>query len=396
MHFVIVGNGVAGITAAQAIQKSRPDADITVYSLEPYLYYPRPKLWDFLSGKISLEALYFHPREWYEERGIKVHLGVSVTEIDRRAKKVRLSTGAADAYDRLLLANGGLPFVPPIENVGVEGVFTLRNIDDALAIREYAARARTAVVIGGGLLGLESARGLKDLGLEVTVLEFFSWLLPKQLDEQGSEVLARQIEGMGIRTITGAMSEAIEGDGRAAGVRLKDGRHVPGDIVLVSAGVRPDVGLASAAGLQVERGVVVNEHLQTSDPIVYAAGDVAEFAGHVYGIIPAAVEQGRAAGTNMAGGDVTYTGTVPSNTLKVVGIDLTTIGTFNAPDDEYREYRVRDLEKGIYKKLVVNQNRLTGAILLGLPKEVLRISRLVRQAEPLEEPVEALLEVENT
>ena len=396
MHLVIVGNGVAGITAAQAIQKSRPDADITVYSLEPYLYYPRPKLWDFLSGKLSLEELYFHPQEWYEERGIEVHLGVSVTEIDRRAKKVRLSTGAADAYDRLLLANGGLPFVPPIENAGVEGVFTLRNIDDALAIREYAARARTAVVIGGGLLGLESARGLKDLGLEVTVLEFFSWLLPKQLDEQGSEVLARQIEGMGIRTITGAMSEAIEGDGHATGVRLKDGRFVPGDIVLVSAGVRPDVGLAGAAGLQVDRGVVVNEHLQTSDPVVYAAGDVAEFAGHVYGIIPAAVEQGRAAGTNMTGGNVTYAGTVPSNTLKVVGIDLTTIGTFNAPGDEYREYRVRDIEKGIYKKLVVNQNRLAGAILLGLPKEVLRISRLVRQAEPLEEPVEALLEMEST
>jgi nitrite reductase (NADH) large subunit len=392
MRLVIVGNGVAGINTVLTVSKNRPDADITVYSEERYLYYPRPKLWDFLSGKISLEQLYFYPQSWYDERGIKVHLGRSVKEIKPGDKTVTLDNGQSAPYDCLLLATGSLASVPPIENVKCPGVFTLRSVDDALAIRKYAGGARAAVVIGGGLLGLESARGLKDLGLEVTVVEFFPWLLPKQLDQQGAVVLNKKFEGMGIQVVTGAASQAIEGDGRATGVLLKDGRHLPGELVLISTGVRCHTALAVAAGLKVNRGVIVDEHLRTDGPDIYAVGDVAEFDGRSYGIIPAAIEQARIAGANIAGQvNEAYRGTVPSNTLKVVGVDLTTVGTFNAPNESYQEHRFLDPDKGIYRKFVVNENRIVGAILLGVPKEVVSTLKLIREAQPLSVPIESLL-----
>jgi nitrite reductase (NADH) large subunit len=395
MRLVIIGNGVAAINTAQAVLKNMPDTDIAVYSEEPYLYYPRPKLWEFLPGKLTLEQLYFHPAEWYEDRGINVHLGTPVAEIRPADESVVLHDGQAVSYDRLLLANGGIPFIPPIENVAYEGVFTLRTVEDALAIRAYAGEVSAAVVIGGGLLGLESARGLKELGLEVTVIEVAPWLLPRQLDRDGAAVLNRTFEDMGIKTVTGSICQAIEGEGRVAGIRLKDGRHISGELVLVSAGIRSNTTLASAAGLVVNRGVVVNEHLQTSDPLIYAAGDVIEFQETSYGIIPAAVEQARIAGDNLSDQtDVVYKGTISSNTLKVVGISLTTVGTFSAPDDSYQEYRVSDPARGVYKKIVVKDNKLVGAILLGFPQEMARITKLVRQEKPLEGPVEDLLQMD--
>ena len=394
MHLVVIGNGVAAINAAQAVLKNKPDTDITVYSEEPYLYYPRPKLWDFLPGKLTLEQLDFHPAEWYEERGINIRLGTPVAEIRPADKSVVLPGGQTVSYDRLLLANGGIPFIPPIENVACEGVFTLRTIDDALAIRAYAGDVSSAIVIGGGLLGLESARGLKDLGLEVTVVEVAPWLLPRQLDDEGAAVLKRAFEDMGIKTVTGSICQAIEGEGRVAGIRLKDGRHLSGELVLLSAGIRCNTALASAAGLDVNRGVVVNERMQTSDPLIYAAGDVIEFQEKCYGIIPAAIEQAQVAGANLSGqSDMVYQGTIPSNTLKVVGISLTTVGTFSAPDESYQEYRASDPERGLYKKMVVKDNKLVGATLMGFPQEMARITKLVRQERPLEDSVEDLLQL---
>ena len=394
MHVVIIGNGVAAINTARAVLNHQPTADVTVFSEEPYLYYPRPKLWDFLPGKLSLDDLYFYPASWYEEHGIDVHLGQKVTAIDPEGRSVTLSNGQAVRYDRLLLANGGFPFVPPIENAGNAGVFTLRNIADALAIRAYAEQAQSALVIGGGLLGLESARGLRDLGLAVTVIEIAPWLLPKQLDQAGANVLMRTFESMGIRTITEAICQEIDGEDRATGVFLKDKQRISGELILISAGIRCDTALAVNAGLQVNRGVVVNEHMQTSAPDIYAAGDVCEFHGRCYGIIPAAIEQARVAGANLGGQtDVRYAGTIPSNTLKVAGIDLTSVGVINPPDESYQEFRASDPAQGRYKKLVVKDNKLVGAILLGFPKEMPRIASLIRQETPLEVPVEELLHI---
>lgn len=394
MRLVIIGNGVAAINTAHTVLKAQPDTDITVFSEEPYYYYPRPRLWEFLPGKISLEQLYFYPPDWYEQRGIDVRLGTPVARIAPADRSVVLQNGQEVAYDCLLLANGGLPFIPPIQNVTCPGVFSLRNVKDALAIRAYAERVRSVVVIGGGLLGLESARGLKELGLEVTVVEVAPWLLPRQLDEQGAAVLRQTFDDMGIKTMTGVVSQAIEGEKQASGVLLKDGRSIPGELILVSAGVRSDTALAVAAGLQVNRGVVVDEHMRTSDPNIYAAGDVIEFQERGYGIIPAAIEQARVAGASLSGqSEPVYRGTIPSNTLKVVGISLTTVGAINAPDGNYREYRMSDPTKGLYKKLVVNDNKLIGAILMGFPKEMARVTRMVREQEPLTSSVEELLKI---
>lgn len=394
MRLAIVGNGVAGVTTASTAAKTQPDSEIVIYSEESYLYYPRPKLWDFLCGKLSLDQLYFYPQEWYDQRNIRVRLGTKVSAIRPNAKLVVLADGATEPYDRLVLANGSTPFVPPMENVTAPGVFTLRNVQDALAIQEYARNAQRAIVIGGGLLGLESARGLKDLGLDVTVVEFFPWLLPRQLDEQGARVLASKFEKMGIHTITNAVTQSILGDQRAEGVALKDGRKLPGEIVIVSTGVRPNIVLAAEAGLQVQKGVIVDPYMQTTAPDVFAVGDAIEFDGRAYGIIPPAIEQARVAGANVIEPrSQTYKGTIPSNTLKVVGIDLTTVGQVNPPEtDGCVQHRLADETRGVYKKLVVADNRLVGAILMGDPKSVSRISRMIKEGQPLTQPVDALLQ----
>jgi nitrite reductase (NADH) large subunit len=393
---VIIGNGVAGITAARYL--SEAGAEVEVYTQEAHHYYPRPRLQKFLAGEIELDELPLYSPAWYEKQGISVHLGTEVVELDPRAKRIVLaacteasaeargrSNGRQVSYGRLLLATGSRPFVPPIEGVDKAassyvrsgGVFTLRTIEDALAIKRWAEGAKRAVVVGCGLLGLEAARALTGLGLGVTVLERGPYPLQRQLDAEGGAMMKELIEAMGIAVACNASSQAILGDGQATGVLLQDGRRIEGELILISAGVRCNVGLAQEAGLEVNRGVVVNEHLRTSADDIYAAGDVAEFQGQVYGIIPAALEQARIAVLNMLGEEVAYEGTIPSNTLQVVGIDCTSIGMIHPPGNEgYQEFR--KAEGGVYKKLVLKDGRLVGAILLGDRKHVTPISRLIR------------------
>ena len=413
MTFVIIGNGVAGITAARSL--SEAGAEVEIYTQETHHYYPRPRLQSFLAGEIELEELPLYPPAWYEKRGIAVHLGVEVVELDPTAKRITLaactehsrSNGRQVAYDRLLLATGSRPFVPPIEGldkaassyVRSGGVFTYRTIEDALAIKRWAEGAKRAVVVGCGLLGLEAAKALTGLGLGVIVLERGPHPLQRQLDAEGGALMRELIEAMGIAVACNASSQAILGDGTsppglaalpssppklrgmkgglATGVLLQDGRRIEGDLILISTGIRSNVRLAQEAGLEVSRGVVVDEHLRTSADDIYAAGDAAEFRGQVYGIIPACLEQAKVAALNMLGEEVAYEGTIPSNTLQVVGIDCTSIGMIRPPEDEgYQEFR--KAEGGVYKKLVLKDGRLMGAILLGDRKDVAPISRLIR------------------
>jgi nitrite reductase (NADH) large subunit len=364
MRHVIIGNGVAGVTAA--IELSRRHAgEIEIYTAARYPYYFRPRLPYFLAGEISQEDLYVHPPSWYEKRAIKMHLAASVVSLMPDRKHITLADGTEVPYDRLLLATGGVSFIPPIEGADKKGVFSLRTLDDALAIKEYASHCQEAVVIGGGLLGLEAARGLKALGLSVTALEFFPRLLPRQLDDEGSAVFQQLIEGLGIGVGLKAETRTILGNGEVGGVILKDGREFPAQMVLIAAGARSNAGLAAEAGLKIERGVWVDERMATDAPDVFAAGDAA-YRGRAWGIIPVASAQALVAGANMAGDNVLYEEVVPSNTLKIVGIDLTSAGTVVPEGEGFVEIRRSEPEAGVYKKLVLQKDdTLVGAIVIG-------------------------------
>ncbi len=408
-RYVIVGNGVVGITAAQTIVRADPSTEVHIFGAEPYPYYRRPRLWEFIAGEIEQDALYFRPPEWYAERGIHLHLGVRATLLDPAAHRLTLrpcsgqalANGSHVEYDRLLLATGGRPFVPPFEGTDREGVFTLRTLDDALAMKTYARDVRSAAVIGGGLLGLETARALRTAGLETTVIEFAPYLLPRQLDAEGAQVLQALLEAQDLHILTGAATEAILGHERATGVRLKarpeysrrDGRVVGGELVLVSTGIRSRVELAQEAGLEVNRGVVVDEQLRTSGADVYAAGDAAEFEGRVYGIIPAATEQAQVAAANMvAGGSATYSGTTPANTLKIVGIDLTCLGDATATGDEFVILREVDAAAGVYRRLTLRDGKIVGAILLGDTQSVRPVKQLIATGRDVSAYRERLLD----
>lgn len=385
MKLVIIGNGVAGITAARTTSALAPGAQTEIYTDEPYPYYPRPRLIDFLAGRLGLEEIYAYPAQWYDQRGILVHQGTKVAEVDVPLKRILLQDGGEASYDRLLLAMGSSPFVPPVDGMDKQGVFTLRSIEDALAIKRYAEGClaeglREAVVIGGGLLGLESANALTDLGLVVTVLEHGPWLLHRQVDQEGGTLLQEHVKSLGIRIIADAELKAITGNHRVSGVLLKDGASLPGSLVLCSAGVRPNTDLAKSAGLSLNRGILVDDQMRTSADDVYAVGDVAEYEGRLYCIIPAALEQARVAAANMVDpGSATYHGTVPSTTLKVVGLDLTSIGPIAPEEEGYEELRKVDRGKGVYQKLVLHDGRIVGAILLGARKRVPLIRKLIEQ-----------------
>jgi nitrite reductase (NADH) large subunit len=392
MKVVIVGLGVAGAHAARTIATERPGTQIEIYGAEPHLYYARPKLPAFLAGEIEQDELYLYPSAWYEERGITVHTGARVERVDPHAHRITLAEGTDVGYDRLLLATGSSAFVPPIEGVSLPGVFALRTLDDAARIRAYARAGKRAVVIGGGLLGLEAARSLRALGLEVTALESGPWLMRRQLDEEGAAIFQKLITGLGIGVQLNAVTERIEGTSGPQAVLLRDGLRLPADLVLVAAGVRSNLQLAQAASLDTNRGVVVGSHLQTSAPDIYAAGDVAEFNGTVYGIVPAAIEQARAAARNLAEiAPEEYGGTVPTNTLKIVGIDLTSAGEISGTGEGFTELR-RAEPAGRYIKLVLKDGRLQGAILLGHKEKVSLISQAVARQLEVGSRTDALLD----
>jgi nitrite reductase (NADH) large subunit len=400
MKHVIVGNGVAGVTAAQSIVRADPSAEVHILGAEPYPYYRRPLLWEFIAGQIEQEALYFRPPDWYAERSIQLHLGARVAGLDLAAQRIALGDDSHTTYDRLLLATGGRPFVPRCEGTGKAGVFTLRTLDDALAIKSCAQRASTstAAVIGGGLLGLETARALHAAGLKVTVVEFFRYLLPRQLDVEGAEVLQSLLEAQGLQVVTDATTAAILGDGRADGIRLKDNRVVDSDLVLFCTGIRSEVTLAQEAGLAVNRGIVVDRQMQTrqadGQPVegVFAVGDAAEFEGRVYGIIPPAIEQARVAAANMvAPGSTTYSGTLPTTTLKVAGAELTSLGDSVVEGEEHTQLRHADRAAGQYRKVVLRDGCIVGAILLNDPDRARPITQLIERGVDVSAHAEQLL-----
>jgi nitrite reductase (NADH) large subunit len=365
MDYVIIGNGVAGTTAAANIRKIDSEGRITVISEESYPFYSRIRLMEYLSGEADERGIIIRKDRWYEDNRIDLLLNSPVKKIDAETKNVTLSSGKAINYDRLLLATGGFSFIPPIGGVGEKGVFVLRTLNDAINIRKYAEPFNKEVVlVGGGVLGLEAGNGLRKAGNSITVIEFFPRLLPRQMDPEGAEILKAQMEKMGFKFYLGAKTQEILGNGDVRAVLLEDGTRIDCDMLIISAGVRPNDRLARDIGLEIDKGVIVNDRMETGIPDIYAAGDLTQHNGIFYGIWPAAEKQGQIAGINMAGGSAEYTGTIISNMLKVVGIDLVAAGNIDA-ERQKESVIVKDTDNYIYKKLVIEENKITGTILYG-------------------------------
>ncbi|MFX1450924.1 MAG: NAD(P)/FAD-dependent oxidoreductase, partial [Promethearchaeota archaeon] len=325
MRVVILGGNIAGSNASEIIKKERPDADVEIYTEEQYYSYTRIKLPSFICGKCKQHELTTCDHEWYANRNIKFNRNYMATEILPNKKLIHFKNGEKTTYDKLLLAIGSKSNILPIPGINKEGVFTLKTLDDAKHIIEDSKENKSAIVIGGGLLGLETAKGLADLNLDVIVCEYFPRLLPKQLDVEGAEILKQILEDFNIKVILSADTKEIIGDKQLT-VKLADGREATADMIVFSVGVVPNVELAKKAGIEVNRGIIVDEHMMTNIPDIYAAGDCAEFNGRVWGIVPVAYEQSKIAALNIVGNKAEYEEIIPSNTLKIVSIDLTSMG----------------------------------------------------------------------
>jgi NAD(P)H-nitrite reductase large subunit len=376
--YVIIGNGVAGNAAAENIRKHDPDGKIAIFSQESRHFYYVPALPEYLAGEKAADKITLHPQSWYDQHRIDLYLDTRVTQIDADQKLVETARGQRFPFDRLLLATGGKAFIPPMQGADSLGVFTLKTLADADRIKQAAAGAKTVVLIGGGLLGLEAGNGLRKLGLKVIVVEFFPRLLPRQMDAAGAAILARQLEDMGFAFYLGAKTQAIAPGPDGLTVNLESGEKLQGDLVLISAGVRPDLSLAQALGLEIDKAVKVDDSMQTSREGIYAAGDLVEHQGRFYGIWPAAMEQGKVAGAAMAGQPAKYAGTLPSNVLKVAGIDLMAAGDIDA-DGKLTALVQRNEAQNTYRKLVLQENRLVGAILLGDIRGSAEIQAAIKQ-----------------
>jgi len=380
--YVIVGNGVAGNSAAETIRRIDPAGKILMFSKEKNYFYYTPALPEYLGGEKQVKDFMIHGVQWYEKNRIDLFLETEITQIDPQKKVALTSKGSKFPYDQLLLACGGKSFVPPIPGASSPGVFTLRTIEDADAIRKKLPGASKAVVIGGGLLGLEAGNGLRKAGLEVSVVEFFPRLLPRQTDIAGATLLQRQMEEMGFRFHLGAKTQEIVSAQDGLRVILEGGPELPAQLVLISAGVRPELTLAKALNLTVDKGIKVDDHMYTGLKGVYAAGDLIEHRGRFYGIWPASMEQGRVAGANMAGQERTYAGTVPSNSLKVVGIDLLAAGDLDA-EGKMESVVVKDEARKIYRKLVLKDHCIVGVMLLGDTRGKEEIQRAIQSKKDI-------------
>ena len=373
MKLVMVGNGMAGVRTLEELLKIAPDLyDITVFGAEPHPNYNRILLSPVLAGEQTLDEIVLNPLAWYEEHGITLHLGKKVVSIDRRRRIVECADGTQAPYDRLLIAIGSNPFMLPVPGKDLPGVISYRDIADTNAMIDAATKYKHAVVIGGGLLGLEAANGLMLRGMSVTVVHIMPSLMERQLDDTAGKLLQKSLEERGLKFMIGAQTQALlaGADGRVARVQFKDGSDIPADLVVMAAGIRPNTELAVKAGLNCgannRGGIAVNDTMQTlTDPRIYSVGECAAHRGIAYGLVAPLFEQGKVCATHLAEfGIGRYSGSLTSTKLKVTGIDLFSAGDFQGGADS-EEIVMSDPFGGVYKKLVIRGDKLIGACLYG-------------------------------
>lgn len=363
LRVVIVGAGIAGVSAAEAAHSAAPDTEITLITEEKTQPYFRMNLTRYMAGELDRSRLDLHKVEWYLQNQINLILDCTVSEINPSEHTVTTSDGRIIPYDKLILTAGATPFVPPFAGKEKQGVQTVRTLDDADSILDACRDHANVVCIGGGLLGLETAGAIAARGANVTVVEALDWLLPRQLDRTGSLILQQNIEGKGIKVIVPGKTKEIVGERTVSGVLLEDGTLLPATLVVVSAGIAPNLKLGKAAGLAVNRGVLVSDHMETSDPDIYAAGDIAEHHTRVYGLWTPAKNMGTVAGKAAVGKEDVFPGDPPSAKLKVLGIDMFSIGQFATSESE--DLLVAKAKEGNYASFLFREGRMIGAILLG-------------------------------
>jgi nitrite reductase (NADH) large subunit len=368
MRLVMVGNGMAGVRTLEELLKIAPGLyDITVFGAEPHANYNRILLSPVLAGEMTIKDIMLNDVDWYEQNGIKLHLSKMIAKIDRVQRKVIAEDGTTEEYDRLLLATGSNPFILPIPGKDLKGVLSYRDIGDTNAMIEASSKYKNAVVIGGGLLGLEAANGLAQRGMNVTVVHLAEWLMERQLDRTASDMLKKSLEDRGLKFLLQKQTSSLNSnaEGRVESVSFADGETIPADLVCMAVGIKPNDDLARAAGIHCTRGVVVNDTLQTFDPRVYAVGECANHRGTAYGLVAPLFEMAKVCANHLAHmGIGRYQGSVTSTKLKVTGIDLFSAGNFTGGADT-EDIVLQDAVGGVYKRLVIKDDRIVGGVLYG-------------------------------
>ncbi|CAG2135896.1 NAD(P)/FAD-dependent oxidoreductase [Cupriavidus plantarum] len=387
-RLVVIGNGMAGMRTVEELLKLAPDLyDITVFGAEPHGNYNRILLSPVLAGEKTVDDIMLNTREWYTQNGIELFAGDPVVAIDRPRRVVRAQSGREVKYDRLLIATGSTPFILPVPGHTLDGVIAFRDIQDVEKMLAAARDHRHAVVIGGGLLGLEAANGLLRQGMQVTVVHNTDSLMERQLDKPASALLKVALERKGLRFLLAAQTEAILGDvgesPRVIGVRFKDGSEIPADLVVMTAGVRPNIALAASAGLHCERAIVVDDTLQTFDPRVYAVGECVQHRRATFGLVAPIWDQARVCAAHLAGaGHRRYVQQATATKLKVTGVDLYSAGDFIGGEGS-EDLVLRDPRRGIYKRLVLQNGKLVGAVLYGDVKDGPWYFDLIQTGQPV-------------
>ncbi|MGE0259779.1 MAG: nitrite reductase large subunit NirB [Alphaproteobacteria bacterium] len=366
-RLVVIGNGMAGMRTVEELLARAPDRHaVTVIGAEPHPNYNRILLSSVLAGDKTIDEIVINPRGWYDERDIRLIAGDPASAINRAAKLVTLASGETLGYDKLLLATGSKPLAPPIPGLGLPGVRAFRDIADVEAMISASENRRRAVVIGGGLLGLEAAWGLKRRGMSVAVVHLMPTLMERQLDTAAGELLRRDLDARGIAFFTNGQTEEILGTDKAEGVMLADGREIPADLVVLAIGIRPSIDLARAAGLDINRGILVGDDMRTSAPHVYAVGECIEHNGQVFGLVAPIWEQAKVCAARLAGdGEAVYVPPPVFTSLKITGIDVFSAGALAAADEHDDEITLHDAKRGTYKKVVLREDRVVGCVLYG-------------------------------
>ncbi len=365
---VVIGNGMAGARAAEEIlSRQRDTVEVVIFGDEPYGNYNRILLSNVLTGSQDAKSIFLNPLSWYVENDVTLHAGVRVTAIDRENRRVCGTNGVSETYDTLLFATGSRPFVPPVEGVDKGGVFVFRTIDDCAHIADWAKNCETAVVLGGGLLGLEAARGLLTHGVDVTVLEAAPYLMPQQLDVEGGKILAQTMEAMGVRVLTSAKSVKVVGSSDVEGVLLADGTTLQCDMLVISCGIRANLELARESGLQTERGILVDDQMRTADPNVFAVGECVQHRGATYGLVAPLYEQARVVADVITGvnPNAGYHGSRLATKLKVMGVELASMGRMADAQQGDEIVTYSEPGHGVYKKIIVRGDKIVAGCLLG-------------------------------